>query len=117
MFRRKKRWILAWITVSGITSVLWGFGKQFQPQWQAEEIRKDAETFFAANQTAAMEEGLKVSLEDRTVRELFRKKTLLRSRKTKAKTVLPKEAILFLPTQPYRFEEPLHFSFFYSSGV
>ena len=78
VFRRKKWWILAWVTVSGITSMIWGFGKQFQPQWQAEEIRRDAETFFSTNRSAKLEQGLTVNLEDRTVKELFKKKTLLR---------------------------------------
>ena len=78
VFRRKKWWILAWVAASGVTSLIWGFGKQFRPQWQAEEIRRDAETFFSSNRTAKLEQGLTVNLEDRTVRELFRKKTLLR---------------------------------------
>ena len=78
VFRRKKWWILAWITVSGITSVIWGFHSKFRPQWKAEEIGKDAETFFAENKTAALNEGLSVKLEDRTVTESFKKKTLLR---------------------------------------
>ena len=78
VFKRKRWWILAWVTVSGITSMLWGFGKKFQPQWQAEEIRKDAETFFSTNKSAVLDEGLKVNLEDRTVKEFFKKKILLR---------------------------------------
>ena len=78
VFRRRKWWILAWITVSGITAIIWGFHKEFKPQWKAEEIRKDAETFFAENRTSALNEGLSISLEDRTVTESFKKKTLLR---------------------------------------
>ena len=78
VFKRRKRWIFAWITLSGITSVLWGFSRKFQPQWQAEEIRNDAGTFFAPGKTTVLKEGLKVNLEDRTVKRLFRKKTLLR---------------------------------------
>ena len=78
VFHRKKWWILAWISVSGIVSLIWGFCKSFQPRWQAEDIRKDAETFFATNGTAKLEKGLSVNLEDRTVKELFRKKILLR---------------------------------------
>ena len=78
VFKRKKWWILLWITISGIVSMIWGFGKQFQPRWQAEEIRNDAETFFAADRSAALEKGLTVNLKDRTVKEFFKKKTLLR---------------------------------------
>ena len=77
VFHRKKWWILAWITVSGIVSLIWGFSKKFQPRWQAEEIRNDAETFFSEAQTAKMDRGLSVDLKERSVKAAFQKKHIL----------------------------------------
>ena len=78
VFRRNKWWIIAWVGLCGVTSVIWGFSSRFMPRWQAEEMQKDAETFFAENKTTALNEGLSVNLQDRTVTESFKKKTLLR---------------------------------------
>ena len=78
VFNRKKRWILPWVVVPGIPAVLWGFEKKYQPLWQATEIRDDAEEFFSSGRAAVLDEGLTVNLDERTVREFFKKKTLLR---------------------------------------
>ena len=78
VFNRKKRWILLWAFVGGIPALIWGFKKKYQPLWQAEEIRDDAEEFFSSHRAAVLDQGLTVNLEKRTAREFFKKKTLLR---------------------------------------
>ena len=78
VFNRKKLWVLLWVIVPGIPAVLWGFEKKYQPLWQASEIRDDAEEFFSSGKAAVLDEGLTVNLDERSVREFFRKKILLR---------------------------------------
>ena len=81
VFNRKKRWVLLWLISEFIplAPLLWGFSSKYQPQWKAEEIRDDDVTeFFSGRKAAVLEEGLTVNLEERTAREFFRKKTLLR---------------------------------------
>ena len=81
VFNRKKRWVLLWLISEFIplAPLLWGFSSKYQPLWKAEEIRDDDVTeFFSGRKAAVLEEGLTVNLEERTAREFFRKKTLLR---------------------------------------
>ena len=85
VFHRKKWWIIAWVMASGIVSMIWGFDSHFQPRWQAEEIRRDAETFFSTEKAAMLDQGLSVDLKDRTVTEFFKKKKLLRDIRMKIK--------------------------------
>ena len=80
VFERKRRWILLWLIAElvPIAPLLWGFGKKYQPIWQAEEIRNDAEYYFSGRKAAVLAQGLTVNLEERTARDMFRKKYLLR---------------------------------------
>ena len=78
VFDQKKVWVLLWIVAGGIPAMLWGFQKKYQPLWQAEEIRNDADAFFSGNKAAVLDQGLTVNLEERTAREMFQKKYLLR---------------------------------------
>ena len=48
VFDRRKRWILLWLFADGIPAIIWGFGKKYQPLWQASEIRDDAGEFFSS---------------------------------------------------------------------
>ena len=78
VFNRKKPWIILWIFVNAIPALIWGIDKQYQPQWQVEDTREDAATFFSGKKAAVLDQGLTVNLEERTAREFFKKKTLLR---------------------------------------
>ena len=81
MFNRRKLWVLLWLVAEWfpIAPLLWGFSKKYQPLWKAEEIRDDdVEEFFSGRKAAVLQEGLTINLEERTAREFFRKKTLLR---------------------------------------
>ena len=81
MFNRRKLWVLLWLVAAWfpIAPLLWGFSKKYKPLWKAEEIRDDdVEEFFSGRKAAVLQEGLTINLEERTAREFFRKKTLLR---------------------------------------
>ncbi len=78
VYGQSKWWIVPWIIVEGLTAILWGWMKKFQPQWTAREMKTDASVFFSNSKAAVLEQGLTVNLEERTATEFFKKKYLLR---------------------------------------
>ena len=80
VFERRRAWILLWIIAEyfPVAPLLWGFKKKYQPIWKAEEIRDDADYYFSGRKATVLDQGLTVNLEERTAREFFRKKYLLR---------------------------------------
>ena len=80
VFERKRRWVLLWLPAEWfpLAPLLWGFRKKYQPIWKAEEIRDDVEYYFSGRKATTLEQGLTVNLEERTAREFFKKKYLLR---------------------------------------
>ena len=81
VFERRRLWILPWLIAEWvpIAPLLWGFRKKYQPVWQAEEIRDDVDYYFTGRKAAILDQGLTVNLEERTAREFFKKKYLLRN--------------------------------------
>ena len=81
VFERRRWWILLWLAAElvPIAPLLWGFRKKYKPIWLAEEIRDDAEYYFTGRKAAILDQGLTVNLEERTAREFFKKKYLLRN--------------------------------------
>ena len=81
VFERRRWWVLLWIVSEWIPipPLLWGFRKKYQPLWLAEEIRDDADYYFSGRKAAVLDKGLTVNLEERTAREFFKKKYLLRN--------------------------------------
>ena len=78
VYNRKKRWIILWVLIEGVTACLWGWQKKFAPQWTAREMKIDASSFFSNSKATVLAQGLTVNLEERTATELFKKKYLLR---------------------------------------
>ena len=78
VYGRKRRWVLLWLILNGITACIWGWTKKFQPLWTVEELHTDASSFFSNSKAAVLDEGLTVNLEERTATEFFKKKYLLR---------------------------------------
>ena len=76
----KKRWIILWIFASFIPSCLWGWTKKYRPLWTAEEMQtqNSAAGFFSNSRAAVLDQGLTVNIEERTARDFFKKKYLLR---------------------------------------
>ncbi len=81
VFERRRWWVLLWLVAElfPVTPLLWGFRKKYQPLWLAEEIRDDADYYFSGRKAAILDQGLTVNLEERTAREFFKKKYLLRN--------------------------------------
>ncbi|MBR2528689.1 MAG: ABC transporter ATP-binding protein [Blautia sp.] len=80
VFGVKKRWAFLWMIneTAWLPALIWGFGKQYQPGWQVQDIKAEMERLATHGSATAMDEGLTINLKDRTVREFFQKKTLLR---------------------------------------
>ena len=80
VFDRKKRWIILWIFASFIPSCLWGWGKKYQPLWTVKELQSQnsAAGFFSNARAAVLDQGLTVNIEERTARDFFKTKYLLR---------------------------------------
>ena len=80
VFDCKKRWIILWIFISFIPSCLWGWGKKYQPLWTVKELQSQnsAAGFFSNSRAAVLDQGLTVNIEERTARDFFKTKYLLR---------------------------------------
>ena len=78
VFDRRNAWIILWIFIPALPALIWGFGRKFQPLWNAVELQTDASEFFSGSQAMVLDQGLAVNLEERTAFEQFRKKYLLR---------------------------------------
>ncbi len=75
-----KAWILLCIIdeLRFLPMLIWGFGEKYQPNWKVEDLREEMIRLATHGSAAVMDDGLTVNLEDRTVREFFKKKVLLR---------------------------------------
>lgn len=80
VFKTRKWWVLLWIydDLLFIPALIWGLSDKFTPYRTTEEMDRDAEMFFSGAQATVLEQGLTVNLEDRTVRDFFKKRALLR---------------------------------------
>ncbi|MCR5168482.1 MAG: ABC transporter ATP-binding protein [Oscillospiraceae bacterium] len=70
-FGRRKRWIILWMTIPGITMLWWGLSKKFV-------IAEDNGTSNAVFDDSSEGLDLSVNIRKRTARDLFRTKTLLK---------------------------------------
>ena len=78
VYGRKKRWTVLWVTLEWLGALMWGFSKKYQPLWKVEDIKSEAANFFSGSRADVLAEGLTVNLEERSTREFFHKKYLLR---------------------------------------
>ena len=78
VFDRKRRWIILWVLFEWIAAPLWGWLKKYQPLWKADEMKVSAANYFSGSRAAVLDQGLTVNLEERTAKEFFKKKYLLR---------------------------------------
>ncbi len=76
----RKRWMWLWILpyLDWIPTIVWGFNKKYQPQWQVEDIRAELEKLAFQGSAEVMDDGLTVNLKERSATEFFQKKVLLR---------------------------------------
>ena len=61
-----------------IPMLIWGASKKYQPAWKVQDIRAEMERLATHGSAAVMDEGLTVNLKDRSVKEFFHKKYLLK---------------------------------------
>ena len=78
VFGRRKRWFLMWLFLQFIAAPLWGWNDHFQPLWTVKDLKSQIANYFSGSRAAVLDQGLTVNLEERTARELFKKKYLLR---------------------------------------
>ncbi|MDO4939289.1 MAG: ABC transporter ATP-binding protein [Lachnospiraceae bacterium] len=74
VFNRSKWWVLLWIAIKGVSALIWGCSKDFQPVNSA----RLAAAPLSGTTEAATNEGLVVNITKRTAGVLFNRTTLLR---------------------------------------
>lgn len=77
VFGRSNVWVPGWILLKAFVAPLWGLDKKFRPE-NLQDAKETVENFFSAGDVAVLEDGLTINLKERTVRNFFQKKTLLR---------------------------------------
>ncbi len=76
----RRRWLALCVIdeLRFVPMLIWGFGDRYQPNWKVEDLRSEMARLATHGSAAVMNDGLTINLEDRTVREHFKKKVLLR---------------------------------------
>ena len=77
-FSRKNWWLPLWLLIPAVPALIFGFRKDYQPLWPAEQTQGDASEFFSGSRAMVLDKGLTVNLDQRTARDFFRTKYLLR---------------------------------------
>ena len=76
--RRRWMWLCLVIYTNWIPALIWGFSHKYQPAWQVEEYKAEMARLATHGSASVMDEGLTVNLEERSARDFFQKKVLLR---------------------------------------
>ncbi len=76
--RRKRGVILFMLPTICLMYCLYGWHRAFQPQWKLHDFRENEANFFSGVHAQALDNGLAVNINARSVRNLFEKKYLLR---------------------------------------
>ena len=76
----RKRWMWLWVLpyLELIPALVWGFSDKYQPAWKVEDFREAMAKLASHGSASVLNEGLTVNLTERSAREFFRKKVLLR---------------------------------------
>lgn len=78
IYGRRKRWMWVWILLDWVAALVWGFHKDYQPSRKVQDINAELKKMAFQGSADVMDEGLTVNLAERSVREFFHKKILLR---------------------------------------
>ena len=80
LYGARKRWLWLWSTTytRWLPGLIFAFNKKYQPAWQVEDFRAEMERLAFHGSAEVMDKGLTVNLKERSVREFFQKKVLLR---------------------------------------
>ena len=78
IFNRRRRWLWAWFFCEPLTCLIWGFNSDFKPSRKLGAKDKNEGVLVSEGGAAALDDGLTVNIEKRTVIDFFRKKDLLK---------------------------------------
>ena len=78
MFNRHKIWVLFFVILEGPTLLMWGLSKRFVPEKQVEDYSGKVAAKTLGQDLAPVSNGLTVNIQDRTVIDFFRRKTLIK---------------------------------------
>ncbi len=76
--RRRWMWLCLFSYTKWIPALVWGFSDKYQPAWQIEDFKAEMARLATHGSATVMDEGLTVNLEERSARDFFQKKVLLR---------------------------------------
>ena len=78
VYGQKRIWVLLWVFMDWVPACLWGWDRNYRPQWTVQDMKSDAADFFSNAKAQVLDQGLTVNLEERTATEFFKKHYLLR---------------------------------------
>ena len=79
VFDRRKRWIIfPLLSLSFIINLVYGWNKKYQPQWNLQDFRDNEANYFSGAHARALDNGLTININERSIRNLFEKTYLLR---------------------------------------
>ena len=78
VFKRRKRWILAFIFFEGITCMIWGLSKQFLPSKKVFNPNNVEGAIESGSAVDTVPDGLTINIRERTAIDFFKKKILLK---------------------------------------
>ena len=78
VYGRKRRHIWIWLFFRGISAMVTGYSKKWQPSIKVENLREESLAAISGSTVKPTDTGLSVNLEERTVNDFMHKKCLLR---------------------------------------
>ncbi|MCR5474448.1 MAG: ABC transporter ATP-binding protein [Lachnospiraceae bacterium] len=78
VFKKPKKWVAVWIILQPVASIIWGFGKDYQPDHELTDIDYSAAAAVSNTTVEELRHGLTVNINERTLTSLGRKIYLLR---------------------------------------
>ena len=78
VFDRRKLWIIGWMFADWLCAFWWGMSKSFQPRWKLEDFAQEEANYFSGAHADALDQGLTVNINERSIRDFFKKRYLLR---------------------------------------
>ena len=80
LYRVRKLWLILCVfdETIFIPMLVWGFVKSYQPAWKLEDLKAAMKRLATNGSASVLDEGLTINLKDRTVKEFFKKKVLLK---------------------------------------
>ena len=78
IFHRRKLWVLGFLIFEGVSSIIWGFVKSFQPEKKAYTAEDTQGARVTGVKVDSTQDGLTVNIQERTAIDFFKKKVLLK---------------------------------------